>query len=64
MQNKHHFFFSFGRPNFGGGGGRPGWAKFPNFFQKLDLKAPLNIQLCTTRNWAETFCSQMLDLSI
>ena len=21
--------------------GRPGWAKFPNFFQKLDMKAPL-----------------------
>ena len=42
MQNKHQFFFfSFGRPNFGGGGGSTWLGQIPKFFQKLDLKAPL-----------------------
>ena len=43
MQNKHqNFFFSFGGPNFGGGGGGSTWlGQIPKFFQKLDLKASL-----------------------
>ena len=43
MQNKHQFFFfSFGRPNLGGGGGGSTWlGQIPKFFQKFDLKAPL-----------------------
>ena len=43
MQNKHQiFFFSFGRPNFGGGGGGSPWlGQIPKFFQKFDLKASL-----------------------
>ena len=47
MQNKHQiFFFSFGRPNFGGGGGSTWLGQIPKFFQKFDLKAPLRVT-CT-----------------
>ena len=34
---------TFGRPNFGGGGGSTWLGQIPNFFQKFDLKAPLSL---------------------
>ena len=44
MQKKHHFFFSFGCPNFrGGGGGRPGWDKRPNFSNASIWRLPLEL---------------------
>ena len=40
--NAKNFFFIFGNPNFGGGGGGLVWAKIPPKKQKCFLRAPLS----------------------
>ena len=58
MQNKHqNFVFVFGVPNFGEGGGSTWLGQIPKFFQKFDLKAPLNHQCqCLLLKMLKTYC--------